>query len=253
MYCENVTESFIKYLQSKEIYHVDKFPDKLNIDNINYSMVKEQIHIINEFHMKTLGYTGHMGKRLDNNIGKTVERYKVYIKRLNRDLTKIQQSNIDSDLKKRFMINGEIYLNRAQKCIDSIYKSDYISLINRSTNRLEMCIGNTYFNNLRKSNNIQISDIQGCCYNMVEMDLTYFLGRMKRKGLELDFNNLIQEFCNLESLDANSEKFILSSISYPYAFMKWCARYREKSKNWSEEEYSLNLEKAIIEDGNSLI
>jgi uncharacterized protein YkuJ len=243
----------MKYLESKEIYCVEDFSDRIKYKNVNMDMIKNQICIISEFHIKTLGYTGYMNRRLSNNIGRVVEQYKIYIKRLNKDLKKIQQDGIDNKLEKIFLKNGEIYLERAQRCIENIYKNDYIGLIMRSTKKMEMCIGNTYFSNLRKLKNIQVKNIEGCCYNMVEIDLAYFLGKMKRKGLEIDFNSLINKFCSLEALDINSAKFISAIISYPYAFMKFCNRYRDKSKNLSEEEYFFKLEKAMIEDGNSLI
>ncbi|NMM61583.1 spore coat protein [Clostridium sp. P21] len=253
MYYENVTESFIKYLESKGIYCVESFSNRIKYKDVNDDMIKNQVYIISEFHRKTLGYTGYMNKRLSNNIGRVVEQYKVNIKRLNKDLKRIHQNGVDNKFEKVLLKSGEFYIDRAQKCIESIYKNDYIGLIMRSTKRIEMCIGNTYFNNLRKSESIEVKDIEGCCYNMVEMDLAYLLSKMKRKGLEIDFNSLTNEFCTLENLDQNSSKFILAIISYPYAFMKWCNRYRDKSQEFNEEEYFLKLKKAMKEDGNSLI
>lgn len=253
MYCNNVNDTFIKYLQSKGIYHVENFSEKIKYKNISVEAIKNQGYIISEFHDRTLGYTGYMNKKLSNNIGRVVEQYKVNIKKLNRDLKKIKQNGADNELDKILLKNGELYLERAQKCIEKIYMNDYIDLIMRSTKRVEMCIGNTYFNNLRKLQNIEVKDIEGCCYNMVEMDFAYFLNKVKRKGLEIDFYSLINEFCSLEDLDTSSVKFILAIISYPYAFMKWCSRYRDKNQNFDEKEYYLKLQKAIKEDGNSLI
>lgn len=253
MYCENVAEAFIKCLESKGIYYVDNFSYKIKSHEINTNMIKNQIHIISEFHIKTLGYTGYMNKRLSNNIGRVVEQYKVQIKRLNKDLKRIQQNGVDNELEKIFLKNGEIYLDRAQRCIDNIFKNNYIDLIVRSTKRVEVCLGNTYFNNLRKLENIEIKNIEGFCYNMVEMDLICFLNKIKRKGLEVDFISLIDEFCELEELDTNSKIYVLSLMSYPYAFMKWCNRYRDKNKSLSEEDYIFKFKKSMVEDGESLI
>lgn len=253
MYCNDVNDTFIKYLQSKGIYRVENFSEKIKYKDINMEVIKNQVYIISEFHAKTLGYTGYMNKRLSNNIGRVVEQHKVNIKKFNRNLKKIQQNGADNELDKILLKNGELYLERAQKCIENIYKNDYIDLIMRSTKRVEMCVGNTYFNNLRKLQNIQVKDIEGCCYNMVEMDLAYFLNKVKRKGLEVDFHSLINEFCSLEDLNTSSAKFILAIISYPYAFMKWCSKYRDKNENFNEKEFYLKLQKAIKEDGNSLI
>lgn len=253
MYCDNLTACFVKHLESKGIKQVDNFGDATKYDTITPSLVKEQIHIISEFHMKTLGYTGRMNKRLDNNIGRTVEQYKVYIKKLNRDLEKLKAKEADNEFEKVLQEKGDLYLTRAKDCIDTIHKNNYISLIMRSMRKMEMCLGNTYFNNLRKKKAIEVKSVESCCYNMAEMDLVYLLSKIKRKGINMDFDSLISEFCELESLEYDSESFIKSIISYPYEFVKCCNRYREKSKGWTEDEYASKLQRAMVLDGESLI
>jgi len=137
--------------------------------------------------------------------------------------------------------------------MDNLYENNYRNLIIRSMKREEMCLRNTYFNNLRKKRDIEVIDIEGCCYNMVEMDAVYFLNRIKRKGINVDFYKIIMEFCKYEHLKNSSVQFILSMISYPYEVMKCCSKYIYGTKNWTEKEYILKLNKAIDEDGESLI
>lgn len=253
MYCDNLTLCFIKYLESKGIKKIDEFKDQIQYENLTVGMVKEQILNITEFHSKTLGYMEVMNKRLDNNIGKTVEQYKIYIKRLSKDLDNLSKKTPVNEFEKILLDKGDIYLTRARKVIDTIYINNYIGLIMRSMKRSEMCIGDTSFNNLRREDFIEIRNIEDCCYDMVEMDLVNLLGKIRRKGIELNFCELVKEFCYLESLEKDSELFIISLISYPYEFMKCCNRYREKSKSWTEDEYVLKLKKAMVVDGNSLI
>lgn len=253
MYYGNPTLCFIKYLESRDI-KVVKYPkEQTRYQNITEAMIKNQVLNICEFHKKTIGYMEIMNKKLDNNIGKTVEQYKVYIKRLSRDLEDLKNKTPNSEFEQIILDKGEEYLTRARKCINTIYINNYLGLIMRSMNRAEICLGDTNFDNLGKVETIEIRDIKDCCYNMVEMDLVYLLGKVKRRGIEVDFNSLIKEFCNLESLEQDSEKFITSMISYPYEFMKCCNRYREKSKSWTEDEYVLKLKKAISAEGSSLI
>jgi hypothetical protein len=194
-----------------------------------------------------------MNKRLDNNIGKTVEQYKIYIKRFSKQLNNFKRNGISNEFEKLIFKYGDVYLERANMCMNTIYKSDYINLILRSMKRTEMCLGNTYFNNLRKLKNLEIIDIEDCCYNMVEMDLVSLLGKVKRKGIQDDFSSCITEFCELESLDNNSFNFIASMISYPYEFIRCCNRYREGTKNWTTEQYTEKLQKAMVADVDSLI
>jgi len=253
VYCDNLTACFIKYLESKGIKQIDDFGEEIKHESITTSMVKEQIYIISEFHRNTLGYTGRMNRRLDNNIGKTVEQYKVYTKKLNRDLEKLKEKDINSKFEKILLKKGDIYLIRARYCIDSIYDNNYTSLILRSMRNMEMCIGNTYFNNLRKKDSIEIKNVEECCHDMFEMDIVYLLSKLKRKGINVDFDSLIRDFCEEESLNNDSINFIRAIISYPYEFIRCCNRYREKSKKWTEDEYVLKLKKAMVLDGESLI
>lgn len=253
MYCDNLTVCFINYLESKGIKQVENFKNEIQYEDITTALVEEQIFNINEFHTRTLGYMELMNKRLDNNIGKTVEQYKVYIRRLEKELDNLNKKGPSNNFEKQLVEYGDLYLKRAKKCIDNIYMNNYIGLIMRSMNRAEVCLGNTSFDNLRKESILEVRSVDNCCYNMLEMDLIYFLGKIRRKGVEVDFNILIKEFCRLEALESDSEKFILSILSYPYEFMKCCNRYRERTKKWTEDEYALKLEKAILLDGYSLI
>lgn len=253
MYCDNLMKCFEKHLESKGIVKVDRFNSEIKYEDITIPMIRDQVHVISEFHIRTLGYTGRMNRRLDNNIGKVVEQYKIHIKRLDRDLKRLKNSNGYSEFEKILSEVGEEYLIRAKKSIKNVYKNNYINLILRSMDRVEMCLGNTYFNNLREGEKIEVIDTGDCCYNMVETDLVYFLSKIKRHGMNVDFNELVMEFCELQSLGSDSLEFILSMLSYPYEFMKCCNRYRDKSKNWTEEEYVLRLNKAMLADGGILI
>lgn len=253
MYSDNIELCFIEYLKSRGISVVKEFKEELKQEQLTLGGIKEQISIISEFHRKALGYTGVMNKRLDNNIGKTVERYRIYTKRLKKDLEIVRDCNNRSYFHEKLNKVGKKYLIRAEKCMDNLYKNNYVNLIIRSMDRVEMCLTDTYFDNLKKKEDIEVVNIKGCCYNMVEMDLAYFLNRIKRKGIDVNFNELIKEFCAYESLNDNSLQFILSIISYPYHFMKCCNRYRYNTKNWTEEQYALKLDESMNEDGESLI
>jgi hypothetical protein len=253
VYYNDINKCFVEYLSSKGIKCVDNFHDFNKVNGMTSSTIKEQINIISEFHRITLGYTGRMNKRLENNIGKTIEQYKVYIKRVDKQLKDIKENGANNKFEELLLNQGEFYLDRAKKCISIIYKNDYVGLILRSMERVEMCLGNTYFNNLRKRDNIEIIDMNCCSYNLSEMDVIYLLSKIKRKKIKVDFSNLALEFCELESLDNKSCNFILASMSYPCEFMKWCNRYRGNNKSFTKEQYDIKLKKAIVLDGESLI
>lgn len=252
---DEIYSSFVEYLSSKDIVILDaaKESKTLALSSIDEEKVREQLFNICEFHKKVIGYKGYMGKRLDNKTGSTVEQYKINIKRLRRYLKNIRINTASSNFERVLLKRGNEYIQRAEAAVTEIYNSGYLSILERSMKRNEICIGNTDLTNLRKGEKLEISSLDKCAYNNVEMDCFYLLSKLKRRGLKLDFKGLISSFCEYEGLEENSSIFILALLSYPYAFMKCCNRYRERAKEWSEEEYEKNLERALNKDGDNLL
>lgn len=244
---------FLEYVSSKDIVLVEAFDDKLpSLDSIDEILVEKQLSTISEFDKKVMGYKGYMGKKLENKTGSVVEQYKVSIKRLKRHLKNIRMNSASSNFERALLKKGNEYLQRAESCISEIYNSGYMDIIQRSMKRTEICLGNVDFSNLRKGEKLEVVSLDKCCYNNIEMDCFNLLSKYKRKGVELNWVLLAESFCEYAELPNSSSRFILALLSYPYEFMKCCNRYREKSKDWSEEEYEERLEKAIIRDGEVL-
>jgi hypothetical protein len=253
---DELFKSFLQYLCLKNIELVENFHDyKLPLlEDIDEKKIEEQLFNISEFHKKIMGYKGYMGKRLDNKTGSVVEQYKVHIKRLKRYLKNIRLNSANSDFERLLLKEGFENLQRAEMCISEIFNSGYMSIIERSMKRIEICLGLTDFNDVRKNaDKIELLSLNKCCYNNVEMDCFYLLNKYRRKGIKLDYKGLASKFCEYEGLEENSCKYILALLSYPYGFMKCCNRYREKTKEWSEEEYKESLLKEIVKDGEMLV
>lgn len=242
-----VYDNFCGFLSTQGFAIVEPWGTKIS------NTPEEQLGLISEFHKKTMGYSGYLGKRLNNATGKKIEDFKVYLKKIKRDLTKIEETGIRNNFEKLILEQSEEFINRAEYCITTIFKANYYDLIGRSMKRTEICLGNTYHDNLRKTEVIEIADIKHCAYNMVECDGAYYLSKLKRSGFSLNWEELIHEYCILEGLDGSSELFIKAMISYPYEVMKCYNRYRYRKKEWSDEEYESRLLKAFEKDGASII
>ena len=225
-----------------------------NIDvDIIEKLIMEQFQAIYAFHKKSLGFNGYLRNRLNNNTGKLIEEYKVSIKKLSGDINNIKENEPKNSFEELIIKYGKEVINRGEECIRAVYDSGYIEIITRSMRRTEICLGNTDFQNLRKSEFIEVVSFEDCSYNMVEMDCFFLLSKLKRKGMELDFERLVNEFCYIEGLGANSSKFLIALISYPHEFMKCCNRYREGKREWNENRFAERLKKALIQDGGFLL
>lgn len=251
----SIYNDFSDYMIFKNIKKADVIESKYKNTEVDISeeAIMRQFSAIHEVHEKCMGFNGYLRNRLNNNTGKTVEDYKRSIKKLSVDIKNIKNDGPKNLFEEMIIKYGKEVVDRGEACIREVKGSNYLEIITRSMRRCEICLGNTNFQNLGKSDFIYVVDFDNCSYNMVEMDCFLLLSKLKRKGVKLDFYNLAQEFCYIEGLDTSSSKFIIALISYPHEFMKCCNRYRSGKKKWNEDMFSEKLIKALIQDGDSLI
>lgn len=233
---KNSLGCFEQYLGSKGIKVHEEY-GYVRRKDIGPERVLQQIKLLNRFHREALGFNESEEESLGSQIGKIVEKYKVDVKKLKRTIKTIKEEKPKNQLEEILLLNGDIYVERAESALSCTQGERYISLIKRSMARGEICIGNPYFNNLREENHIIITDINKCSYDMVEMDGIALLRKLRANGYICDMKYLVELYCKAEALDSYSIEFITSLMKYPYYFIKWSLRYKEGKRNWPYNDY----------------
>ena len=253
----SIYNEFSDYMMFKGVKNVDIIDFEFKYKNIDINATKQlivkQFGAIYDFHEKSLGFDGYLRNRLNNNTGKVIEEYKLSIKRLAKDINNIKRNEPKNSFEELIIKHGNEFINRGEECIREVYASGYIDIIRRSMVRTEICLGDPSFKNIRKNDFTEVVSFEDCSYNMIEMDCFFLLNKLKRKGVKLDFNSLVKEFCYIEGLDISSSKFLLALISYPYEFMKCCNKYREGKKQCHEEDFTGRITKALVQEGDFLL
>lgn len=241
------------YLYLKGITQVDSFDENYlkSIKNIDKNLVINQIETLAKFHRSTMGCFLPQNI-LKNKIGKTVLNNKTALRKLSLSFEKIQ-NNPKNSFEEVLIKRGENLIKRAEKSLSHIYLGEYLELIKRSMKRNELCIKNSYFDNIRRKENIEIIKCDNICYDMVEIDGIYLFVKLKSKNKDFDYSEFIKIFTEAENLTKESSEFMGALISYPYYFMKCAVRYIDRKKEWGEEYYKKRLIKAIEKDGESII
>lgn len=237
-------KNFIDYLKGKDIEIIGSMPNvylKINEENII-----KQMKLINDFHKRVMGYDNIIGKKIEDKRGRVVEQYKIYTKKFKREMDFVRNKEDINSFEKMFLQYGEEYLNRAKKCINDIYNNNYLNLLRRSMDRMEICLYDCYFTNLRDKNGIKIVDVSKCSYDMVEIDAVKFLNKIKKKKSKLNLKKCINEFCKVENLNSNSKGFIEALTCYPYEFIKCYMKYKKNKYKIDEFKYKSKLEKIIL-------
>jgi len=198
-----------------------------------------------ELHRITKGYNFHVSKCINNNLGKTVEQYKVEIKKLKRYMQDQDENDISENIKD--------VIKMAQSSVARVTEAGYLELIKRSMEGEEICIGNSFPSNIRRNNGIEVISLNDCSFDMVEMDGVYFFSKLMKKGYRLDWQNEIEFYCREENLGMDSVKYMLALLSFPRESVKCINNYRLSKKEWGINQFKKHLQKTIIKDSQNLI
>ena len=113
--------------------------------------------------------------RIDSTIGKKIENIKVEIKRSREDI-KYRYNKSQKNICDNFLLQyGEVIISRAEEAINFLGYIDYLSLIERSMKKNEICLGRIDEVNLRVMENIEIATVKNISYNLVEEDIYEYL------------------------------------------------------------------------------
>lgn len=247
-------DCFKKYMLSEQFIVLSDF--KLNAYEqklISEQKIYNHIKAIKEFHDIARKYSELSGPKLKSSAGKLIENYKINLKKTKKEFSKLQTQKDLNEFETYFLENADTMIKKAEKSIYEADNSKYLLLILRSMKRNEICLGNTSFDNLRKTDVLEIASFDDCRYDMVETDGIYFFKKIRKKIKNSDFEKMITDYCHIEELNSDSIHFMLAALSYPYDFMKISVRYMENKKDWDAESYSAKLKKAVKAGKQSFI
>lgn len=200
--------------------------------------MEEYLKFLSEFHKKIIEAKLPINRKIKNNLGKTLEEYKVLIKRNKRFIEEHKALASEENL---------YFIQLGEKSINQAIEANYLLLLQRSMERREICIGKEVIEK------IFAMDIENCCYDLIEMDGIQFLSKLKGKVKQEKINELINFYCEQEKLDENSVKFMKALMCFPQEFLKCMNRYRLNKKQWTDEEFNKKLKKSYIKDEISLV
>ncbi|WP_138205921.1 hypothetical protein [Haloimpatiens lingqiaonensis] len=244
--------SLREYIETQGIEIVECIDfHKKNIEKINEKDVERQLKLLSSFHFKMKKCDEYVLERIGNETGKLLEVFKMELNSAKQVVKDIENNAPKSDFQNIIIKSGNEIIDFGEKCIQNIYFNGYIDTIVRSMDQVEFCLGDTFFDNLNEKDGIlQIKNIKKISYNTVEMDAFNLLSKLKRKGLNMNWKNLIESFCSFENLNWKSGEIVRWLMNYPYDFVKYCNRYKKKNKKWSDEKFQKKLISAIEQAEN---
>ena len=141
--------------------------------------------------------------------------------------------------------NGEELLKNIDDAFSNLKEINYLGIIKRSMKKNEICLGRVDEGNVRVLESVEVGSLKGVSYNLVEEDVYNYLKRVKRRGKNINLNNLIDEYISLSHLSKDSRDYISILLSIPYDSLKQWYRYKYNKKNLLPEEYLKNIKASL--------
>ena len=233
-----------EYLNKKNVNVTSKYFSYKK--NFNIKDISEQINLITDIHKILMKCEFDGLSRIESKIGREVEAYKVQLKKIKRDYNELIMKINKNDIDKFLIFEGKNMINQASIALDKIYNDNYLSIIDRSMNRKEICLGRVDSGNLRKENGqLEIGSLKGISYNLIEEDLYKYIKRIKKRNSYIDENEVIDLFVRASHLSYSSINYLKGLCTYPKDFLKNWERYRQAKSDKTYEEYFIEFEKIM--------
>ena len=226
----------------------------VNVTNKYFSYKKDftirdiswQINLITEIHKILMKCEFDGLSRIESKIGREVEGYKVQLKKIKRDYNGLIMKANKNDIDKFLIFEGKNMINQASVALEKIYNDNYLSIIDRSMNRKEICLGRIDSGNLRKENGkLEVGSLKGISYNLIEEDLYKYIKRIQKRNSYIDENEVIDLFVRASHLAYSSINYLKGLCTYPKDFLKTWERYRQAKSDKTYEEYFIEFEKIM--------
>jgi CotS family spore coat protein len=218
---------------------------------------QEAVKLMAEFHRCAEGYIPPAGGKAGSDWGVWMERYKNECRRIKKLRDELMRKEIISHFEGMFLSSCEIYIKRMEKAADILRGKGYLSIVEDSMKRHQMCMGGLKESSLCKcESGINLSFLDKCRYDIVERDLAELLERIFLKAHQLPESRLkeyIGFYGSIRPLSINSIDMIKAFIMYPREYEKVCSKYCKGSGRWTEERYLEKLKSAMETEDRKLM
>lgn len=240
-------EKLNAYLNAKDvlvientIYNRHKHKHCFEMDEIvNY------FQLLSMFHKKIMGYNGDLLRVT----GKEIENYKDDIRKLKFIKKNINIKDCCDEMDIYYLNQCEKYISKGEKYISIMYNSGFREILERSLERREICIGGIDNIGLKKDKKIQITNINGCCYDFFEMDAIRFLNKLKKHKSLVELSFAVDQYCTFEGFDNNSYGFIIAAMNFPYKIIHQLTKYyKDKGDKFLKQKFFNVMKQLVKED-----
>ncbi|VYU19264.1 hypothetical protein [Clostridium tertium] len=241
----------LSFLESKGIYVLnEEFISSLEEDNF-----KKQIDNIIAF-QKSLGeYKENLYPRIGSVIGKEINSFNSQLRLISSYYKKVEKREELNSVDFYFIRRAEYLISIGKRALELLYTSNYRGLIENSMKNYEVCLSRVDEKNLyvREDGKIIVKTIRYLSYNLKEHDVYSYIKKLKRKNIDINFEDIINYYVETLGLENNNREYLRALASYPNEEFRILERYILGKLKDSDERILSSLERARKYDSKGLV
>lgn len=239
-----------------DIYVITEWVEGRECDFRNYSETMKASSVLAKFHEASKGYELYSGAKLKSDLGRwhhLMSKRKDGLKKMKW----IAENKLDkSEFDRLFIDNVDLYVGLANEAIDTLSRSKYDDVTNRTLHEKSFCHHDYTYHNiiLDKNDEIFVIDFDYCKYEIRAYDITSFLTKvLKRNMWSFDLaKDLLEEYQKISPIQEDENMVMLAFLKFPQRLWRLANRYYYNESNWPDNTFQRKI-REIIEEKDEYI
>lgn len=206
----------------------------------NEGSIEKLVDFMCKFNEAAEGCFPEAGTRVQVSWGKLLLKSKNCVIGMKRFINKARSNMSNEDFDRLIIKYGEMYLKRAEEAYKMLKESKYITMVEESMKKSQLCIGSFSGKRLVASESeIQLMYMDRCCYDLSCTDVARVI--VKCKNNPLWCKRFIDAYINKNYLSQDELLVIYCMILSDDGVYKLCKRYYDSNNILSKQEVTIRL------------
>jgi spore coat-associated protein S len=234
-----------------DIYVVTEWIEGRECDFRNYNETIKAASTLARFHEASKGYELYGGAKLKSDLGRW---HHLMTKRKDglKKMKWIAENKLDkSEFDRLFIDNVDLYVGLANEAIDTLSRSKYDEVTNRTLCEKSFCHHDYTYHNiiLDKNDDIFVIDFDYCKYEIRGYDITSFLIKvLKRNNWSFEMaRELLDEYQKVSPIYEDENMVMLAFLKFPQRLWRLANRYYYNESNWPDNTFQRKIREIIEE------
>lgn len=234
-----------------DIYVITEWVEGRECDFRDYNETIKASSTLAKLHEASKGYELYGGAKLKSDLGRW---HHLMTKRRDglKKMKSIAENKLDkSEFDRLFIDNADLYVGLANEAIETLNRSQYDEVTNRTLHEKSFCHHDYTYHNIiiDKQEDYYVIDFDYCKYEIRAYDITSFLIKvLKRNTWSFEIaKDILEEYSKINPLIEDENMVMLAFLKFPQRLWRLANRYYYNESNWPDNTFQRKMREIIDE------